>query len=149
VRDLTTRPTARQNLTEPRPLRANARGLPWLVLPKKRWPALQFKEKRAITPDEHRKILAAESNLVLRGVPTRSTILYLLGQHGPAVYTIPNFLFPSASLTIQIAQRVRKKCGTKRPAPEGISSWFLNFKLPCSSPACPDNPNRSGLPRGS
>ena len=36
--------------------------LPWPVLPKKRWPALQFKEKRAITREEHQKILAAESN---------------------------------------------------------------------------------------
>jgi integrase len=36
--------------------------LPWPVLPKKRWPALKFKQKRAITRDEHQKILAAESN---------------------------------------------------------------------------------------
>ena len=36
--------------------------LPWPVLPKKRWPALQFKEKRAITREEHQKTLAAESN---------------------------------------------------------------------------------------
>ena len=36
--------------------------LPWPVLPKKRWPALKFKPKRAITYEEHQKILAGERN---------------------------------------------------------------------------------------
>lgn len=36
--------------------------LPWPVLPKKRWPKIQFKKKRAITWDEHQKIIAAERN---------------------------------------------------------------------------------------
>ena len=36
--------------------------LPWPVLAKKRWPALRFKEKRAITWEEHHKILAGENN---------------------------------------------------------------------------------------
>ena len=36
--------------------------LPWPVLPKKRWPKIQFKEKRGITCEEHQKIPAGESN---------------------------------------------------------------------------------------
>src|SRR6266545_707625 len=36
--------------------------LPWPVLPKKRWPAIEFKEKRGITWEEHQKIIAGESN---------------------------------------------------------------------------------------
>jgi len=36
--------------------------LPWPVLPKKRWPKIQFKEKRGITWEEHQKILAGEGN---------------------------------------------------------------------------------------
>jgi integrase len=36
--------------------------LPWPVLAKKRWPALKFKTKRAITSEEHQKILAGEAN---------------------------------------------------------------------------------------
>ena len=36
--------------------------LPWPVLPKKRWPKIQFKKKRAITIDEHQRIVAAEVN---------------------------------------------------------------------------------------
>lgn len=40
--------------------------LPWPILPKKRWPKIQFKEKRGITWEEHQKILAGESNAELR-----------------------------------------------------------------------------------
>jgi integrase len=36
--------------------------LPWPVLPRKRWPVMRFKEKRAITWEEHHKILAGENN---------------------------------------------------------------------------------------
>jgi integrase len=34
--------------------------LPWPVLPRKRWPIIRFKPKRAITWEEHQKILAGE-----------------------------------------------------------------------------------------
>jgi len=40
--------------------------LPWPVVPKKRWPAIVFKEKRAITWEEHQKIVIGESNAELR-----------------------------------------------------------------------------------
>ena len=36
--------------------------LPWPVLPKKRWPAIKFKEKRGITLVEHQAIVARELN---------------------------------------------------------------------------------------
>ena len=36
--------------------------LPWPVLPKKRWPAIKFKEKRGITFEEHQAIVARELN---------------------------------------------------------------------------------------
>jgi hypothetical protein len=36
--------------------------LPWPVLPKKRWPAVEFKEKRGITLAEHLAIIAREQN---------------------------------------------------------------------------------------
>ena len=40
--------------------------LPWPVLPKKRWPAFKFKEKRGITLKEHQAIVARELNLERR-----------------------------------------------------------------------------------
>jgi integrase len=36
--------------------------LPWPLVPKRQWPAVRFKEKRAITLEEHQLILAAEVN---------------------------------------------------------------------------------------
>ena len=36
--------------------------LPWLVIPKKQWPPVHFKEKRAITLAEHRLIIDREKN---------------------------------------------------------------------------------------
>src|ERR1022692_2098481 len=36
--------------------------LPWAVLPKRRWPKIRFKEKRAVTLAEHQAIVANESN---------------------------------------------------------------------------------------
>jgi hypothetical protein len=40
--------------------------LPWPILPKKRWPAVQFKAKRGITSEEHARIIAGENNPELR-----------------------------------------------------------------------------------
>ena len=36
--------------------------LPWPVLPRKCWPETHWREKRAIRPDEHQRVLAAERN---------------------------------------------------------------------------------------
>ena len=36
--------------------------LPWPLIPKRQWPAVRFKDKRAITWDEHCKIVARELN---------------------------------------------------------------------------------------
>jgi integrase len=36
--------------------------LPWPLIPKRQWPAVKFKDKRAITLKEHQKIVAAEVN---------------------------------------------------------------------------------------
>jgi integrase len=36
--------------------------LPWPLIPKRQWPAIRFKDKRAITWDEHCKIVAREKN---------------------------------------------------------------------------------------
>ena len=40
--------------------------LPWPVLPKLHWPPVKFKEKRAITQDEHHAIINREQNPELR-----------------------------------------------------------------------------------
>ncbi|HXR48991.1 MAG TPA: tyrosine-type recombinase/integrase [Candidatus Limnocylindrales bacterium] len=40
--------------------------LPWPVLPKRRWPVVRYKEKRAITREEHELILSRERNPEMR-----------------------------------------------------------------------------------
>jgi integrase len=45
--------------------------LPWSILPKRQWPKVKFKEKRAITLEEHQRIIAAEVN------PERKTLYQL------------------------------------------------------------------------
>ena len=36
--------------------------LPWPLIPRRQWPTVRFKEKRAITSDEHARIVAREQN---------------------------------------------------------------------------------------
>jgi hypothetical protein len=40
--------------------------LPWPVLPKLHWPPVEYKEKRAITFEEHQKIIERERNATTR-----------------------------------------------------------------------------------
>lgn len=40
--------------------------LPWPILPKKLWPPVKYKKKRAITFEEHQKIIAREGNVERR-----------------------------------------------------------------------------------
>ena len=36
--------------------------LPWPLIPKRQWPAVHYKDKRAITLEEHQRIITAEAN---------------------------------------------------------------------------------------
>lgn len=40
--------------------------LPWPVMPKRQWPAIHYNEKRAITKEEHEKIIGREKNVEMR-----------------------------------------------------------------------------------
>jgi len=40
--------------------------LPWPLIPKRLWPEVRFQPKRAITLEEHRRIVEREKNLELR-----------------------------------------------------------------------------------
>ena len=59
--------------------------LPWPVLPRKRWPKVRFKAKRAITRAEHERILASEKDPELAGVLRDSLAPGRFANgHGPA-----------------------------------------------------------------
>ena len=44
----------------------NMHWLPWPILPKQNWPAVHHKERRAITWEEHQKIISREGNPEIR-----------------------------------------------------------------------------------
>jgi len=81
--------------------------LPWPVLPKKRWPAIEFKEKRGITWEEHQKIVAGESNVELR---TFYQLLWHLGgsQTDMATLTVENIDWTARTISY-----ARMKTGTQ------------------------------------
>jgi integrase len=47
-------------------LRGGMHWLPWPMLPKMKWPVVTHKERRAITADEHRRIIERERNPEIR-----------------------------------------------------------------------------------
>ena len=80
--------------------------LPWPVLPKKRWPALHFNEKRAITRDEHQKILNAESNSEWRA------FYQLLWHLGGSQTDIASLRAENVDLTHKTVSYSRRKTGS-------------------------------------
>jgi len=58
--------------------------LPWSLVPKRQWPEVKFKEKRAITLEEHQRIITAEVN------PERKVFYQLCWQLGGSQGDIAN-----------------------------------------------------------
>ena len=58
--------------------------LPWPLIPKRQWPAVRFKDKRAITLEEHQRIIAAKVN------PERKTLYQLCWHLGASQGDIAN-----------------------------------------------------------
>ena len=77
--------------------------LPASVIPKRQWPAVWFKEKRAITLDEHQKIIAAEVN------PERKTLYQLCWHLGASQGDIANLKGEDVDWTNNTVSFVRKK----------------------------------------
>ena len=79
--------------------------LPWPLIPKRQWPAVQFKEKRAITLEEHQKIIAAEVN------PERKTLYQLCWHLGASQGDIANLKGEDVDWTNGTVSFIRKKTG--------------------------------------
>jgi integrase len=80
--------------------------LPWPVLPKKRWPEIQFKEKRAITWEEHQAIIIRELN-------SERKAFYQLAWHLGASQTDLAFLeAENVDWENHVISCARKKTGT-------------------------------------
>jgi integrase len=93
--------------------------LPWPILPKRQWPQVRFKEKRAITIDEHQKIVAAEVNLERK-------MLYQLCWHlGASQGDIANLKGEDVDRTNGMVSFVRKK--TRVPVLVHLGTEALNL----------------------
>src|ERR1700683_1150392 len=79
---------------------------PWPVLPKKRWPAIKFKEKRSITLAEHQAILARELN------PERKAFYQLAWNLGAAQSDLAFLEAENVDWENHVISYARKKTGS-------------------------------------
>ena len=79
--------------------------LPATVIPRRQWPAIHYKEKRAITLEEHQKILAAEVN------PERKTLYQLCWHLGASQGDIANLKGEDVDWQNGTVSFTRKKTG--------------------------------------
>lgn len=94
--------------------------LPATVIPRRQWPAIRFKAKRAITLAEHQRIIAAEAN------PERKTLYQLCWHWGASQGDIGN----TVSFT-------RKKSGVPVMVHLGADALTLFKDLPAEGPLFP------------
>ena len=80
--------------------------LPWPVIPKRLWPAVRFKEKRAITSEEHQRITAREKN------PERRDFYELCWHLGGSQSDIANLTAEDIDWRDQTLAYDRKKTGS-------------------------------------
>lgn len=80
--------------------------LPWPVLPKKRWPGIQFKEKRGITAGEHQAIVARELN------PERKAFYQLAWHLGASQSDLAFLEAANIDWEAQVVSFARKKTGS-------------------------------------
>ena len=98
--------------------------LPWPLIPKRQWPVVRFKEKRAVTLEEHQRIIAAEVNLERK-------ILYQLCWHlGASQGDIANLKGEDVDWQNGTVSFVRKKTGVPVIVHLGTEALNLFKDLP-------------------
>jgi integrase len=105
--------------------------LPATVIPRRQWPAIHYKEKRAITLDEHQKIIAAEVN------PERKTLYQLCWHLGASQGDIASLKGEDVDWTNNTVSFVRKKTGVPVLVHLGGEALNLFQNLPSEGPLLP------------
>jgi integrase len=101
------------------------------VIPKKRWPVIRFKEKRAITAQEHQAIVAAEKNAERRA-------FYELCWHlGGAQSDVANLTAEDIDWQAKVVSFMRNKTGTASIIRFGDELDRVLITLPRSGPLFP------------
>jgi integrase len=98
--------------------------LPATVIPRRQWPAIHYKEKRAITLEEHKKIIAAEVN------PERKTLYQLCWHLGASQGDIANLKGEDVDWQNGTVSFVRKKTGVPVLVHLGAEALNLFKDLP-------------------
>lgn len=106
--------------------------LPWPVLPKKRWPQVSFKEKRAVTWDEHQSVLAHENN------PERRAFFECCWHLGGAQTDIASLTAESIDWENRIVSFHRRKTGTPSIVRFGDTFERVLRELPRFGPLFPN-----------
>ncbi|MGH7989822.1 MAG: tyrosine-type recombinase/integrase [Limisphaerales bacterium] len=98
--------------------------LPWPLIPKRQWPEVKFKDKRAITLEEHGKIIKAEVN------PERKALYQLCWHLGASQGDIANLKGEDVDWQNQTVSFVRKKTGVPVIVHLGTEALNLFKDLP-------------------
>ena len=98
--------------------------LPWPVLPRKQWPKVKFKEKRAITLEEHQRIIAAEVN------PERKLLYQLCWHLGASQGDIANLKGEDVDWENNTVSFIRRKTGVPVLVHLGAEALNLFKDLP-------------------
>ena len=93
--------------------------LPWPLIPKRQWPAVKFKDKRAITLEEHQRIIAAEVN------PERKALYQLCWHLGGSQDDIANIKGEDVDWPNETISFTRKK--TQVPVIVYLGTEALNL----------------------
>jgi integrase len=105
--------------------------LPWPLIPKRQWPVVTFKEKRAITLEEHQKIIAAEVN------PERKALYQLCWQLGASQGDIASLKGEDVDWQHGTVSFARKKTSVAVIVHLGIDALDLFRDLPAEGPLFP------------
>jgi integrase len=105
--------------------------LPWAILPKKRWPVIRFKEKRAVTMAEHQAIVVGEFN------PERRAYYECCWHLGGAQSDIANITAEDIDWRNRIVSFLRQKTGTPSIIRFGSDLEKVLRSLPQSGPLFP------------
>ena len=105
--------------------------LPWPLIPKRQWPAVRFKDKRAITLEEHQKIIAAEVN------PERKTLYQLCWHLGASQGDIANLKGEDVDWQQGTVSFTRKKTGVPVLIHLGAEALNMFKDLPAEGPLFP------------
>jgi len=105
--------------------------LPWPLVPKRQWPVVRFKEKRAITLEEHLKIVANEVN------PERRSFYQLCWHLGASQGDIANLKGEDIDWENSTVGFFRRKTGVPVVVRLGQEALSLLKDLPAEGPLFP------------